>query len=82
MNLVFDGIIYQIAPNGGISRIFTEIMPILCNLDLDLEIKLILPRNYVGVIVPSNQQIQKFYRREYREYYWVNIYVHGEYGKI
>ncbi len=40
MRVVVDGIIYQLQPTGGISRIFSEILPRMCNLDPSLRINL------------------------------------------
>lgn len=36
MELVVDGLIYQMQRHGGISRIFNEILPRLCNIESDL----------------------------------------------
>jgi glycosyltransferase involved in cell wall biosynthesis len=39
-NMIVDGIIYSFQKHGGISRIFTEVLPRLCNLDASLKISL------------------------------------------
>ncbi len=41
MEVVVDGIIYQLQPHGGISRIFFEILPRMCRMDDSLHITLL-----------------------------------------
>jgi len=41
LKVVIDGIIYQIQPHGGISRLFSEILPRMCDLDDSLRITLL-----------------------------------------
>ncbi len=41
MKVVVDGIIYQLQAHGGISRIFSEILPRLCEIDESLHITLL-----------------------------------------
>lgn len=41
MNLVVDGIIYQLQPYGGISRLFNEILPRMCEIDESINITLL-----------------------------------------
>jgi len=38
VEVVVDGIIYQLQPHGGISRIFSEILPRMCNMDDSLQV--------------------------------------------
>jgi glycosyltransferase involved in cell wall biosynthesis len=40
MNIVIDGIIYQLQSKGGISRIYHEILPRICNLDESVRINM------------------------------------------
>ena len=40
LKVVVDGIIYQLQSHGGISRIFSEILPRMCDMDESLRIKL------------------------------------------
>ena len=40
MKVVIDGIIYQLQSHGGVSRIFTEILPQICGIDESLHITL------------------------------------------
>ena len=42
MRIVVDGIIYSLQKSGGISRVFSEIMPRMCDLDRDLRIHVLL----------------------------------------
>lgn len=44
MEVVVDGIIYQIQAQGGISRIFNEILPRMCQVDENLNISLLMSR--------------------------------------
>ena len=41
MQLIIDGLIYQRQAVGGVSRIFTEILPRMCEMDSSLEISII-----------------------------------------
>lgn len=41
MNLIVDGIVFESQEHGGISRIFSEILPRMCDLDSSLDIDLI-----------------------------------------
>ena len=41
MNVIIDGIIYQLQSQGGISRIYSEILPRMCDLDDSLRITLL-----------------------------------------
>ena len=41
MNVIIDGIIYQIQTQGGISRIYSEVLPRMCELDNLLRITLL-----------------------------------------
>ena len=40
MDLVVDGVIYEQQALGGISRIFNEVLPVLCDLDASLRVEL------------------------------------------
>lgn len=42
MNIVVDGIIFQLQKHGGISRIFREILPRMCEMDETLNITLLM----------------------------------------
>jgi glycosyltransferase involved in cell wall biosynthesis len=41
MNIIVDGIIYQTQSHGGISRLYDEILPRMCDQDQDLRISLL-----------------------------------------
>jgi hypothetical protein len=41
MNIIVDGIIYQLQSQGGISRIYSEILPRMCDLDDSVRITLL-----------------------------------------
>ena len=41
MNVIFDGIIYQLQSQGGIIRIYSEILPRMCDLDDSVHITLL-----------------------------------------
>lgn len=42
MDVIVDGYIYSAQKKGGISRIFNEVLPILCSLDSSLSIKILM----------------------------------------
>ena len=41
LEVVVDGIIYQLQPHGGISRIFSEVLPRMCGMDDSLRVTLL-----------------------------------------
>ncbi|MGQ0603594.1 MAG: glycosyltransferase family 4 protein [Anaerolineales bacterium] len=41
MQVVVDGLIYRIQPHGGISRIYNEVLPRMCDQDADLQVTLL-----------------------------------------
>lgn len=41
LRVLVDGIVYQLQPHGGISRLFSEILPRMCHLDDSLRITLL-----------------------------------------
>src|SRR5688572_15990108 len=42
MEVVIDGYIYHVQKIGGISRIFNEVLPVICSLDPSISIKIIM----------------------------------------
>ncbi|MCP4108880.1 MAG: glycosyltransferase family 4 protein, partial [Desulfobacteraceae bacterium] len=44
MKVVVDGVVYQEQSKGGISRIYKEILPIMCDMDESLRIKFLVPK--------------------------------------
>jgi len=60
MDLIVDGIIYQYQNNGGISRIFDNILPLMCELDPNLEVKLFNARG-LARRVPQHVNISQFF---------------------
>ena len=56
MHIVIDGIIFKNNPYGGIARIFKNILPIMCNLDPNLQMTLFL-RNNTYINLPEHNQI-------------------------
>lgn len=42
MKVVIDGLIFQKDPHGGIARLFGEILPRMCEIDPDLQVRLFL----------------------------------------
>lgn len=44
MKVVVDGLIFTVVPNGGIARIYREVLPRMCDLDRSLTITLLLSR--------------------------------------
>jgi glycosyltransferase involved in cell wall biosynthesis len=57
MDLIVDGIIYYYQKYGGISRIFTEVLPQLCNLEPDLNISLLTHPQGSSENLPEHSQI-------------------------
>ena len=56
MNVTADGIIYQLQSQGGISRLYSELLPRMCDLDAELHIKLLTPQSPAQE-VPQHAQI-------------------------
>ena len=63
MEVIIDGYIYEAQKVGGISRIFKEVLPILCSLDSSLSLKLLMPvrkpdlnGHIEQIIVPSMEK--------------------------
>ena len=67
LNIVVDGIIYQLQSHGGISRLFSEILPRMCQIDETLNITLLmtgqsqqtLPR-HPHIHIRSTPRIERF----------------------
>lgn len=57
MQLVVDGIIYENQKQGGVSRIYSEILPRMCDLDLQLSVT-VLTSGAVQQAVPAKQNIR------------------------
>lgn len=56
MKVIVDGIIYQLQSQGGISRIYSEILPRMCDLDDSLRITL-LTEGELRQSLPENRHI-------------------------
>ena len=63
MRLLVDAIIYQLQGAGGVSRLFTEILPRLCDLEPALQIDLLVDPNAVkqpaSQALPEHRQIRR-----------------------
>lgn len=59
MDIVIDGYIYQIQYQGGISRLFTEIIPLMCEIDDSLNIKLLTSGHYLQDI-PNHSRVNHY----------------------
>jgi glycosyltransferase involved in cell wall biosynthesis len=46
MKVALDGVIYQLQSTGGVSRIYTEILPRMCHFEPDLHLSLFVSRPY------------------------------------
>lgn len=57
MHLAIDGIIFELQDRGGISRIFTTILPLMCDLDPDLQITVYFARR-PRYRLPAHPRIQ------------------------
>ena len=70
MQVVVDGIIYQLQASGGVSRIFTEILPRMCDQDDSLRIALLtegklkqsLPNSHPNILHQTIPQIERYLR--------------------
>lgn len=58
MKIIIDGLIYQSQNVGGISRIFNEILPRMCEIDRSLEI-LFITTNTLKQPLPTHNNIQQ-----------------------
>jgi glycosyltransferase involved in cell wall biosynthesis len=56
MNVTLDGIIFQLQSQGGISRLYRELLPRMCDLDPRLNIELLTPQ-CLAQDVPQHTQI-------------------------
>jgi glycosyltransferase involved in cell wall biosynthesis len=65
MRVTIDGIIYQRRPSGGISRIYNEILPLMCGMDETLAIDLLVDpgRGPLKQSLPTHQRINPVHRR-------------------
>jgi glycosyltransferase involved in cell wall biosynthesis len=57
MNLVIDGLIYTKEAHGGISRLFSEILPRMCDLDPSLTVALFTEKGCPLQPLPTHPQI-------------------------
>ena len=57
MQVIVDGIIFNLQENGGISRIFHEILPRMCEMDNALRLILLTDSNNVSVELPKHRHI-------------------------
>ena len=67
MNVVVDGIIYSLQSHGGISRLFSEILPRMCQADETLDITLLMTGqsqqtlpHHPHIHIRSTPQIERF----------------------
>lgn len=63
MNIVIDGIVYSFQKAGGISRLFSEIMPRICDYDENIRFQLLLNHKNIQPL-PQHRHI--FYRSPYK----------------
>ncbi|MDP2815694.1 MAG: glycosyltransferase family 1 protein [Rectinemataceae bacterium] len=57
MQVIVDGIIYNLQANGGISRIFHEILPRMCEMDDSLHL-ILLTDGPVSGVLPTHRRIE------------------------
>ena len=79
LDVIIDGIIYKTQKVGGISRIFNEIIPIMCDLDSNIDIKILLD-NPITANLPVHNNINFIYKpkatwRPYRFSRYLNEYI-------
>jgi len=56
MEVVIDGVVYQLQSRGGISRVFSEVLPRLCSIDETLHITL-LTQGRLKQALPQHRRI-------------------------
>jgi glycosyltransferase involved in cell wall biosynthesis len=79
MNVVVDGNVYEWQRKGGISRMFNEILPRVCDLDESLQISLLVEKNRLQQALPTHAHIQPRYLPTVERYLrpwrvWRNYY--------
>jgi glycosyltransferase involved in cell wall biosynthesis len=57
LQIIVDGIIYNLQSTGGISRLFTEVLPRMCEIEEKLQITL-LTEGHVSNNLPMHQRIE------------------------
>ena len=67
LQVVVDGIIFELQPRGGISRMFYEILPRMCAIEDQLRIRL-LSDQYTLQALPEHAQIERVPIQTYRKY--------------
>lgn len=56
MKLIVDGVIFTSSPYGGISRVFNNILPLMCDLDPQLKVIVFFLKKS-GIQIPKHKQI-------------------------
>ena len=97
MEVIVDGIIYQAQAHGGISRLFNEILPRMCQADETLNITLLMTGqsrqalpHHPHIHIRSTPQIERFLKpRLVRQYptrklkeWWLRLSIGRTEGKI
>lgn len=60
MNLVVDGVIFELNPIGGVARMFNNILPMMCDIDPTLRIQLLFTKT-PNFRYPEHKQIFTFF---------------------
>lgn len=68
MNLIVDGKIYEGNTQGGIARIFSNILPLMCNLDPNLKVFLFTSKT-PPISLPIHPQIQHLHLETVYKYF-------------
>jgi len=58
LDVVVDGIIYQVRARGGIGRLYSEVLPRMCDQDDSLLITLVAPQPWLS-LAPDHRQIER-----------------------
>lgn len=67
MEVIVDGIIYQLQSQGGISRLYSEILPRMCEIDDSLNIKL-MTSGRVEQLLPFHPHIKHYHIPQVERY--------------
>lgn len=75
MDVIVDGYIYQTQKVGGISRIFNEVLPILCSLDPEVSVKILMCARNSGLDGEIEQIIIPNMEKHFRPWsVWKDVY--------
>ncbi len=81
MELIVDGDVYRLQTSGGISRIFDNILPLMCDLEPDLKVK-ILNHRIIKNKLPQHLNISELFLNKWDNYFRPWRFWHKAYPRI